>query len=340
MKKTYGRFGFNVLCPGNVLLPKGAPPGWQSRHITVGEKTVIASTRKAVHMTNQARKDAQNIWMRNWHPGPLHNQLASDQMAYNYMRSLRMAIDKIDKEGGPMSSSAQKRWPRKPKRLVHLGLPAQIGCVFPELCNVDEAPGCVNFERPTFGQAQIFITPMNDEFNPHTSRYGADSERLPWKFWQAGENTKMTPKVERGQPGCAHADKCAGMLYELQKGEPKLPQFLVFRLPKMEAGFIKVCGYQGWKTMMDHAKFYLGNYEVPKDSPKCTSADRKERQKCADVDLWIAGSHTGKKCIVVQRIWPNGVSMNDIAPTGHIFLGIELVNFTKTAPIITHVITV
>lgn len=67
--------------------------------------------------------------------------------------------------------SASKR-----KILLKKSLPDPKFCD-PKYCVVDEAPGCLNYEKPTFGNWGARVEDPNDSLNPHKG------ELQNWEVW-------------------------------------------------------------------------------------------------------------------------------------------------------------
>lgn len=295
----YAKYGVNIVC-----LQTGI-----SKHGYKGKKW--AATGDGMHTTtrygenlSEERKKSLGVVFRNWHPGPLGFQVVADAFGYYYMEAMLRAMEKI--------SATEKKlwpqiWPKRPKLLSISELPKPTYCN-PELCSLEEPPGCHNFEKPTYGRPQIRVIAADDDMNPYHSH--AHKNDLGWTQWY-DEPSELIPKAERDLPECAHLDFCGGL-----RGEGKHAGWLTFVLPRMTIGRILVCcpyGKQcGDNLLKSKVKFVFDDKEIPTKNLKVTFG----------------------KCLQVQDRFHSALS--DV--NGHLHLGIWI-NSTDTVSI-SHVIAV
>ena len=192
------------------------------------------------------------VMYRNWHPGPLGFQVAADAFAFYYTHALLRAVEMIEEviagadddhdrsssfsssTGSSTSVSAAAletlvaEFPATPRPMPSAGqpdaVPPPLYCK-EDVCGskVTDPPGCINFEKPTHGRAQIFVMDPESASNPmrngntisteNTATGGeADAEEDPdgWHLWAAGLNPAI-PRGEKQYPECQHLDRCAAM---------------------------------------------------------------------------------------------------------------------------------
>jgi hypothetical protein len=161
------------------------------------------------------------------HPGPLGFQVIADAFAYLYANALLRALDLIESTESAMRTSI---WPRIPRLLARSKLPAPVYCD-PAICNLDYPPGCVYYEVPAYGRAQLNIVPASNNDNLLSAKNDSG-----WFHW-IGPKSEDIPRGEAGLPECQHLARCGAM-------QPRNAQagWLVFALPKeMTVGKIFVC---------------------------------------------------------------------------------------------------
>ena len=163
-------------------------------------------------------------------------QLTSDAFAYLYTRAVLKAIDLIEQDISA-GNDPRDTWSATERPvLMARDLPEPKFCD-PEYCVVDEAPGCLNYELPTFGFWGARVEDPADDLNP----YGADAAGR-WSRWTENNNIfKMVGrqdtavfKEREDKEMCRHLDACGGLT--AQKASDGT---VVFRLPKMEVS--KAC---------------------------------------------------------------------------------------------------
>ena len=192
---------------------------------------------------------------RNWHPGPLGFQVASDAFAYVYTHGVLMALDIIEAD---MNSGLNilDRW-FDSQHSKNIGKSSQNGRALvqrslfqlppheemnkplycdPLICSINSPPSCLNYEKPTFGAAGIAV-----------------KDQAGWDIWHEDHKwNNMVGKVDtaiykaKNDPEwfkkCQHLDACGGVFASQEShGE------LVFNLPAstMESGVVVVCGCCG-----------------------------------------------------------------------------------------------
>ena len=157
------------------------------------------------------------------HPGPLGFQMVADAFAYLYASALQRALELVSSTSPAIRSSA---WPRTPMPLGRSALPAPLYCD-PAICTLDSPPGCVYYEYPKFGQAQISVVPAG---SGNSLSANTDSG---WFHWIGPKSSSTGPD---SGPDCAHPDGCGAM-------QPRDARagWLVFALPQMTTGKIFVC---------------------------------------------------------------------------------------------------
>lgn len=142
-------------------------------------------TRYGMNEDDPDRKESLGVVMRNWHPGPLAFEFISDTFAYVYAKAMLGALDVIE---AAMNSGEdpRKTWSAS-KRKIILGkkLPEPIYCD-PKYCVVDEAPGCLNYEKPTYGFWGARVEDPLDSLNPHKG------EVQNWTVWHEENDRKLS----------------------------------------------------------------------------------------------------------------------------------------------------
>jgi hypothetical protein len=188
------------------------------------------------------RRGSLGTVFRNWHPGPLGFQIASDAFAYVYTRGLLRALDVIE---GDMKAGldALDRWfdtgDGRGRRLLRLpppdDMPEPLFCD-PLYCSVPHPPSCLNYEKPTFGTPGITVRTQSNWTMWH--------EDNKWNYMVGKVDTAIIkalhdPEWERK---CAHLDACGGVTASDSTGGA-----LEYELPasRMTAGLVFVCVYPG-----------------------------------------------------------------------------------------------
>ena len=176
------------------------------------------------------------------HPGPMGFQLTSDAFTYVYTHALLKALDLIEKDIVDDGNDPRDKWSATSRPLLMKeDLPEPQFCD-PEYCVVDEAPRCLNYELPTFGQWGARVEDPSDDLNPY------EGENQSWNVWHEEKDMwKMVAKADiaffkdrEDKEICRHLDACGGI--SAQKAEDGM---VVFRLPKMEVGLVVICGCCG-----------------------------------------------------------------------------------------------
>lgn len=165
-------------------------------------------------------------------------QLTSDVFTYVYTQAMLKALDLIEKDMNDGNDPRDKWSASERPLLLKKDLPEPRMCD-PEYCVVDEAPGCLNYERPTFGFWGARVEDPDDELNPYRG------EAQNWNVWHEtsdiwnmiGKQDQAIFKDRDDKEICRHLDACGGI--SAQKAEDGM---VVFRLPKMEVGLVFICG--------------------------------------------------------------------------------------------------
>jgi len=259
------------------------------------------------------RRDSLGVFFRNWHPGPLGFQVTADAFAYYYLEAMLQALDLIaaivPEEATKVAVMMKRvelvaKWPKEAPLLDLKKLGAPLFCD-QKFCNGPEAPGCSNYELPTFGKGAVVVLKMNDEMNPFNDKYDASKK---WTLFKAPDSD-LIPREEKPLPMCMHADHCGGW----QAVGGSAAGWITFRLPRMDVGRIVVCanGQPGKSFLAANTVFML---ETETLSP-------------------VASDEVYGKCLVVQSEFHS--SMTDAK--GHLHLGVHVES--ETAVTISHVIT-
>lgn len=123
-------------------------------------------------------------------------------------------------------------------------LPAPKHCD-PAYCVVDGVPGCLNFEKPTFGIQGARVEDAVGENNPHKG------DVQNWKVWykdidmwhMVGKQDQAIFQKRDDKEICRHLDQCGGISATSAEDGT-----VVFRLPEMKVGLIAICGCCGKKV--------------------------------------------------------------------------------------------
>ncbi|KAL7540797.1 hypothetical protein ACHAWF_006788 [Thalassiosira exigua] len=264
------------------------------------------------------RKKSLGVVMRNWHPGPLGFQLVSDAFAYVYSKAMLAALDAIEerlKQGDDPREvwSASKR-----KVLVKSSLPEPKYCD-PSYCVVNEAPGCLNYEEPTYGVWGPRVEDPDDELNPHRG------EVQKWEVWH--EPNDIWHMVNREDVAffqdrddkeiCRHSDRCGGISATSADNG-----MVVFRLPKMEVGLVAICGCCGKKVAEE---MFLNNTHL------------EVRYNGAVLNSTTWDIFPTAKCVRLLKKFPTGGA--NLTPTGHAYLSVKVLDGLSKTVRISHVLT-
>jgi len=268
---------------------------------------------------DEARKTSLGVVMRNWHPGPMSFQLTSDAFTYVYTQALLKALDLIEKDISDGIDPREKWSASERPLLLKKDLPEPKQCD-PEYCVVDEVPGCLNYELPTFGNWGPRVEDPDDDLNPYRG------ETQKWDVWRTnnnlwymvGKQDTSVFKDREDQEICRHLDACGGI--SAQKADDGM---VVFRLPKMEVGLVVICGCCG----KDVGQSLFMNNQNIEISYNTVPIDRK------DWDIWPT-----KKCVRILKRFPTS-GRESQTPTGHAYLAIKVLKDMGEPVRISHVIT-
>jgi hypothetical protein len=121
-------------------------------------------------------------------------QLTSDAFTYVYTHALLKALDLIEKDVVDDGNDPRDTWSASNRPLLMKGdLPEPQFCD-PEYCVVDEVPGCLNYELPTFGRWGARVEDPSDDLNPYAG------ENQNWSAQKADDGMVVfrLPKMEVG----------------------------------------------------------------------------------------------------------------------------------------------
>mmetsp|Transcript_4852 Transcript_4852/g.8262 ORF Transcript_4852/g.8262 Transcript_4852/m.8262 type:complete len:635 (-) Transcript_4852:146-2050(-) len=277
-------------------------------------------TRYGENEEDPNRKASLGVVMRNWHPGPLAFQFVADTFSYLYAKSMLEALDRIEAEINNGRDPLETWSAKKRKIMLKTSLPEPKLCD-PLYCTVDEAPGCINYERPTYGWWGAKVEDPNDNFNPHKG------ELQNWKPWLDGQEKDLwhgVPKQDQAffadrddKEVCRHLDGCGAI-----SATSKDSGSVVFRLPKQEVGLVVVCGCCGKDIATN---MFLNNTDI----------EMRYNGQLLDPstwDIWPNG-----KCVRLLKKF--GAASSAAATTGHNYLSVKVLE-NITAPVrISHLIT-
>jgi hypothetical protein len=277
------------------------------------------TTRYGVLEDNDARKETLGVVMRNWHPGPLGFQLTSDAFTYVYTHALLKALDLIEQDMND-GNDPRDTWSATERPLLLKGdLPEPQFCD-PEYCVVDEPPGCLNYELPTFGNWGARVESPDDDLNPYIN------ENQNWNVWHETKDFwKMVDKADIAifkdrddKKICQHLDFCGGI--SAQNADDGM---VVFRLPKMEVGLVVICGCCG-KNVGE--SMFLNNQDI-EISYNTVSMNSSEWE------IW-----PNPKCVRILKRFPTSGRASE-NPTGHAYLAVKVLRDMSQPIRISHVIT-
>lgn len=287
LTRLYAAYGYNAFCIKTGLFSGGYDYdadfdkgwnrfGWQQRgdgyHNTTRYGEELAD--------DDLRKGSLGTLYRNWHPGPLGFQIASDAFAYVYVSGLLKALDIIEEDMNA-NINVLDRWFDTKRKLysmeeqykgktrtslsepsVHhqlrsmalpsLGdMPKPLFCD-PLYCSTPQPPSCLSYEKPTYGIPGIAVQSQGRWQVVQESHHWFDNiGKVDHAIVQAQHDPAWRQK-------CAHVDACGGMRAPAATGGT-----LTFALPSssMTAGLVFVCGTpNGVKRVVLHA--FLENPHV------------------------------------------------------------------------------
>jgi hypothetical protein len=207
------------------------------------------------------RKDSLGVVYRNWHPGPLGFQIASDAFAYVYVSGLLLALDIIE-DDMDSGTNVFERWfdtegrrvlvveeedqhagqhrlthpAAGPRQLLQLppleNMPDPLFCD-PIYCSTPHPPSCLNYELPTFGPSGINVDSVTDNWSLW-------HEPNQWNYMVGKVDIAIFKKKDDPEwyKKCTHLDACGGITTSGRgAGE------IVYDLPveQMTAGLVVIC---------------------------------------------------------------------------------------------------
>ena len=166
----------------------------------------------------------------------------SDTFAYLYAQAMLAALDLIEAQL-TAARDPRRTWSSTPgdDDPATDALPRTKHCD-PAYCAGDAVPGCLNYERPTFGSPGAAVVAAEDAGNPH----GGAAQN--WQAWYEGHDMwHMVGKQDTAifsrrddKDICRHLDRCGGMSADAADAGT-----VVFRLPAMKVGLVAICGCCG-----------------------------------------------------------------------------------------------
>jgi hypothetical protein len=247
-------------------------------------------------------------------------QLTSDAFTYVYTRALLKALDLIKKDVVNDGNDPWDTWLASECPLLMKGnLPEPKFCN-PEYCVVDEVPGCLNYELPTFGRWGARVEGPNNDLNPYAGK------NQNWTVWHDNHNMwKMVDKSDiaffkdrDNKKICRHLDACGGISAQTSNN-----RMVVFCLPKMEVGLVVIYGCCGKKV---GESLFLNNENI-EISYNTVPVNRSE------LEIW-----PNAKCVRVLKRFPTSGGESE-TPTGHHYLAVKVLNDMSVTVQISHVIT-
>jgi len=313
MKSGFAKGGYNYT----TAFKESGINHFEANHIGDGYHNV---TRYGEDEEDPNRKSSLGVVMRNWHPGPLAFQLVADTFSYLYSKAMLEALELIESEMNNGKNPSDTWSAKKRKVMLKTTLPKPKVCD-PLYCTVDEAPGCLNYEKPTYGWWGAKVEDPNDNFNPHKG------ELQNWKtlLLQSDGAWHGVPKQDQvfsgdrddGEEMCMHLDSCGGIT-----ANSKDNGSVVFRLPKQEVGLVIVCGCCG-RDAGTH--MFLNN----------SSIEMRYNGQLLDRTTWDI--YPTGKCVRILKKF--GAASAAAATTGHNYLAVKaLENMTEPVQI-SHLIT-
>mmetsp|Transcript_24225 Transcript_24225/g.52252 ORF Transcript_24225/g.52252 Transcript_24225/m.52252 type:complete len:808 (+) Transcript_24225:171-2594(+) len=273
LAETYAMYGYNSFCIQTGLYFGGHDYdtenenginrfGWQKQGDGYHNTTRYGEELP----DDDPRKISLGTVYRNWHPGPLGFQIASDAFAYVYTMGLLKALNIIEedmingvdpmdrwfnterrltteqKEKGhpqqlrsvssPSKSSIRRQLPQLPP-LVNM--PEPMFCD-PLYCSIPHPPSCLNYEKPTFGIPGITVeTQSNWTISHDPNKWNKMVGKVDIAIIKALHDKEWERK-------CAHLDACGGVW-----AQDSTSGTLTYELPssQMTAGLVFVCGCCG-----------------------------------------------------------------------------------------------
>jgi len=309
--EKYNAYGYNAFCMREAFIKGGntKPETFEGGHVGDDHKS---TTRYGEAEGNSERKDSLGVILRNWHPGPLGFQMVSDAMVYVYATAILHALEQIESAMVNDKALKNSHWLQPRPLTLGTDLPEPKFCD-PIYCTLNQAPGCLNFELPTFGWHGASIAPPQDSLNPYKG------ELQNWTDYvrDIDKEKYMIPPLEQkllDPEMCVFPDNCAGM-----KASRADQGKIVFKLPKMEVGVIAICGCCGKEV----AEPYFLKNEFFEADLNGKVLDR------STWDLWPE-----LKCVRLVKDHGNVVS-----DYGHSYLTLRLKPGNTKEVIISHVIT-
>ncbi|KAL9185298.1 hypothetical protein ACHAXT_003075 [Thalassiosira profunda] len=318
LAEHYAQYGYNTYYMRTAHTLGGADYGpgpeedyviYENAHVGDGYHNV---TRYGANESNPDRKASLGVVMRNWHPGPLGFELVADTFSFVYAQAMLKALALIETTVAE-GKDPRDIWPAKRRIVLKSSLPKPIHCD-PKYCVVDEAPTCLNYEKPTFGRWGARVEEPNGDLNPHK---GTLQNWTVWNepidFWHmVGRQDEAVFQDRDDKEICRHLDNCAGM-----SATSAANGRVVFRLPKMEVGLVVICGCCG-KDVAEEMFIQNERLEIRYNDVLLnrSSWDVFPNPKCAR--LVKEGGHVG--------------------PTGHAYLSVLARNLSKPVRI-SHLIT-
>jgi len=266
---VYGPFGADVLCMQRGIRTVGYAGKVKG---AVGDSLHTTTRYGESADVSEERRRSLGVVFRNWHPGPLLFQTTADALAYKLTDAMLLALDRIAAEPYP-----HVRWPKLPRLLGLDALPTPLACP-EEWCSVPEAPRCLDYEKPTFGE---------QHFRALETRGGEDPAIAGWKQWQGRSSVRYVPEGERQLPECAHPARCAGLIAPASEAAG----WLTFTLPKLRLGYIAICCSRKkcGQFMLDAGTEFRLNGKAPTVPPEAIGSS-----KCVQVQPRFQESHTGR----------------------------------------------
>lgn len=311
LDKAYAMFGYNAFCIQTGLFFGGYDYdteveagnnrfGW--KHMGDGYHN---TTRYGEELDDDdPRKASLGVVYRNWHPGPLGFQVASDAFAYVYIKGLMKALDIIEQDMND-GVNLLSRWfdtddddndrrqlrASSRRRQLHeappvADMPEPLFCN-PIYCSTPHPPNCLNYELPTFGNPGIQVKSQSDWVISH--------EDNKWNYEVGKVDIAWIKPLHdpEWEAKCAHADACGGV-----SAENSTQGVLTYELPssKMTAGLVFLCGCCGKKvgsTMFienPYVTFKLNGRTLDK-----STMDVFPNQKCVRLLKWFGDGEYKKE---------------------------------------------
>ncbi|KAL7464184.1 hypothetical protein ACHAXS_004519 [Conticribra weissflogii] len=289
LDNTYAAYGYNAFCIQTGLYFGGHDYdkeqeeginrfGWQQ----VGDG-YHNTTRYGELEEDEERRNGLGTVYRNWHPGPLGFQIASDAFAYVYSMGVLMALELIEKDMNAGLDPHDRWFVKSTDGRGLLAVDGEYGEIY--LTNYVGQSGLRDpSNKQRFLEPKLSLPPQTVEdlpdplfcnplycsiphppscINYEKPTYGVPGPTVQtqngWTIWQADNNwsyevgKKDIALFKRWNDDewyekCTHLDACGGITAsDSTKGE------LVFELPasKMTSGLIIVCGCCGKKVGED-----------------------------------------------------------------------------------------